>query len=139
MLRKPNFVVDADCFRLLREDVGIGRIVELSPSESSLIAPHIEHHPDTIYAACSGVNLTGQDGIFRSGEQQLAVEWVRKESKPQLDEPECNAYRYLFGLTLGGDCFGYDVTEQKSNPSTGQVADHWTTFDDAVKRHFQGE
>ncbi len=106
MRRKPNFVVDADSFRLLREDVGIGRIVELNPSDSSLIAPHIEHHPETIYAACSGVNLTGKHGVFQSGEQTLAVEWVRKESKPHPTEPECNAYRYIFGLTTNGECFG---------------------------------
>jgi len=136
LLRKPNFVVDVDSFRLLRDEVGIGRIVELSPAESSLIAPHIQGHPETIYTACSGVNLTGQHGIFQAGEQQLAIEWVRKETKPQQDEPECNTYRYLFGLTPNGECNGYDVTEQKASSTTGQVADHWIEFDEVVKRHF---
>lgn len=136
MLRKPNFTVDADSFRLLRDEVGIGKIVELSSSESSLVAPHIQGHPETIYTACSGVCLTGQQGLFQVGEQQLAVEWVRKESKPQPGEPECNSYRYLFGLTPDGKCLGYDVTRPESSPQTGQVADHWTTFDEVVKRHF---
>lgn len=133
---KPNFIADADSFRLLRDEVGVGRIVELNPSEASLIAPHIQGHPETVYAACSGVCLTGRDCLFRSGEQQLAVEWVRKESNPQSGEPECNTYRYVFGITPKGQCFGYDVTEHKSSHTTGQVADHWISFDDVVKRHF---
>ncbi len=139
MFRKPNFTADADSFRLLRDEVGIGRIVELSSSEASLVAPHIQGHPETIYTACSGVCLTGQQGCFQSGERQIAVEWVRKESKPQPKEPECNTYRYLFGLTSDGKCLGYDVTQPESSPTTGQVADHWTTFDDVVKRHFPEE
>ena len=66
----------------------------------------------------------------------MAVEWVRFETKPQATEPDINTYRYLFGLTSDGHCVGYDVTEPYSSPSTGQVADHWMTFDDVVKRHF---
>lgn len=136
MQRKPNFTVDVDSFRLLRDEVGIGRIVELSPGEASLIAPHIEGHPETIYTACSGVNLAGQYGIFQAAERQLAIEWVRQESKPKLGEPECNTYRFLFGLTSEGKCLGYDVTKPEASATTGQVADHWITFDEVVKRHF---
>lgn len=80
--------------------------------------------------------VTGQYGYFQAGERQIAVEWVRKESKPQPNEPECNTYRYLFGLTSNGKCMGYDVTQPESSPETGQVADHWITFDEVVKRHF---
>lgn len=136
MPKKPNFTVDADSFQVLRDDVGTGRIVELGPSESSLVAPHIAGHPETVYAAASGVALSEQYGVFRSGENQFAVEWIRHETRPQTKEPECNAYRYLFGLTNDGRCVGLDVTESKSSAATGQVADHWTTFDEVVKRHF---
>lgn len=136
MLRKPNFTVDADSFRLLRDEIGSGRIVELDPSESSLVAPHIAGHPETVYAAASGVALSSQYGVFRTGDTQVAVEWIRHETRPQPKEPECNTYRYLFGVTNDGRCVGVEVTEPKSSDKSGQVADHWTTFDDVVKRHF---
>jgi len=136
VLKKSNFTVDADSFRLLRDEVAVGRIVELNSSEASLVAPHISGHPETIYTACIGVCLTDQHGHFLAGERQIAVEWVRKESKLRPTEPECNSYRYLFGLTSDGKCLGYDVTQPKSSPETGQVADDWTTFDEVVKRHF---
>jgi hypothetical protein len=136
VLRKPNFTVDADSFQVLRDDIGMGRIVELGPNESSLVAPHIAGHPETIYAAASGVQLSNQYGVFRSGDTQIAVEWIRQETRPMPKEPECNAYRYLFGLTSDGKCVGVEVTEPKSSDLSGQVADHWTTFDDVVKRHF---
>ena len=136
MLRKPNFTVDADSFQLLRDEVGTGRIVELNPSESSLVAPHIAGHPETIYAAASGVALSSQYGVFRHGDTQVAIEWVRRESRPQPTEPECNTYRYLFGITSDGRCVGYEVTEPESSASSGQVADHWTNFDEVVNRHF---
>jgi hypothetical protein len=130
VLKRPNLVVDVDTFRLLQDEVGIGKIVELSSSDASLVAPHIQDHPETIYTACSGVCLTGQYGYFQAGERQIAIEWVRKESKPQPNEPECNTYRYLFGLTSNGKCMDYDVTQPESSPETGQVADHWITFDE---------
>lgn len=136
MPRKPNFIVAPESFRLLRDKVDIGKIVELGAADSSLIAPHIQGHPETIYAACSGVDLTGQYGVFQAGERQLAVEWVRQEGNLQPTELECNTYRYIFGLTPNGNCFGYDVTKPLSSPSTGQVADHWITFDEVVRRHF---
>lgn len=136
MLKNPNFIVDAESFQLLRDEVGTGKIVELSPGESSLVAPHIAGHPDTIYAAASGVDLSGQYGVFRAGDTQIAIEWVRRESRPQPEEPECNAYRYLFGLTPDGKCVGYDVTKPESSALSGQVSDHWTSLDEVVKRHF---
>lgn len=133
MNNKPNFIIDAENFQLVREEVGIGKIKELPNEDASLLAPHIDGHPDTLYVASSGVNLAGDFGVFDSGQQQVAVEWVRHETKPKSDEPECNTYRYLFGLTSDSTCIGIDVTKK---PETGQVAKHWTTFDDAVRRHF---
>lgn len=139
MLKKPNFTVDADSFRLLRDEVGMGKIVELSPSDASLVAPHIQEHPETLYTACSGVCPTEQHGMLQIGDRHLAVEWVRKESRPKANEPECNTYRYLFGLTTDGKCYGYDVTQPESSPQSGQVADHWIAFDEVVDRHFPNE
>jgi hypothetical protein len=134
--RKPNFFVDLTSFSLLKDEVGVGKIVELSKSDAGLLAPHIEGHPHTVYVAASGVSLGGQYGVFSKGEQQIAVEWVRQETRPRSCEPECNAYRYLFGLTPGGRCVGYEVTEIRASSVTGQVADHWTTIDEVVKRYF---
>lgn len=111
MIRKANFTVDLDSFHLVRGEVNTGRIIELSSSELSLIAPHIPKHSETIYAACSGVALAGQYEFFKAGETQLSIEWVRIELKPKRDEPECNTYRYLFGLTTDCICLSYDFTE----------------------------
>lgn len=136
MQKKPNFIVDSTNFTLLKDEVGIGKIVELSAQDASLLAEHIAGHPHTLYAAASGVCLAGQFGVFQTGEHQVAIEWVRQETKPQPGEPECNTYRYIFGLTTSGECLGYEVTASKASDTTGQVADHWTTFEEAVKRHF---
>ena len=78
MHKKANFTVDATNFALVKDEVGVGKIVELPAADASLLAPHIEEHPHTIYVAASGVSLGGQYGVFRIGEQQVAVEWVRK-------------------------------------------------------------
>ena len=95
---------------------------------------HIEGHPETVYVAASGVNLANEFGVLDAGQEQVAIEWVRTEPNPTLGEPECNTNRYLFGYRDGEDeCIGLDITRR---PSTGQVADHWTTFDDAYKKHF---
>ncbi len=121
------------------DGVGVGKIKELSSEEVELVAPHIKGNPGTVYSACSGVCLTGQSAYFRSGEQLVAIEWVRQESRPSLGEPECNVYRYLIGLNDSGECVGYEVTKRQSSASTGQVADHWTTFDEVTRRHFSSE
>lgn len=132
-MTRPNFYIDLESFLLVRDEIGIGSIKELPNDDASLLAKHIDGHPDTIYVATSGVNIADQYGVFDSGETQVAVEWVRHETNPQPTEPECNTYRYVFGLKSDKTCIGLDLTKR---PETGQVAQHWTTFDDAVNRHF---
>ena len=83
MTTQPNFVIDVDNFRLVREEVGMGQIKELSAADAGLVTPHIQGHPETLYVACSGVNLSGKCGVFDSNEQQVAVEWIRHETKPK--------------------------------------------------------
>jgi hypothetical protein len=73
VFRKPNFTANADSFILLCQKVDIGQILELDSSEVAQISPHLQGHPETIYIACSGVCLTGQQGCFLSGAQQIAV------------------------------------------------------------------
>ena len=136
MKRKPNLVFDLVNFEVLQEKVGVGKIVELSNEEVNLVAPHIKNHPDTVYAAASGVPPSSYDGYFSCSGELLAIEWVRYETNPQQGEPEINTYRYLLGITEEGKCYGYDVTRPYSDPDTKQVADHWTTFDEVVKKHF---
>lgn len=132
-MRQPNFIIDLESFELVRDEVGVGRIKELPTEDASLLAKHIDGHPETLYVAGSGVNLSDQYGVFNRGQNQVAIEWVRHEPNPQTTEPECNSYRYLFGVKSDGTCIGIDVTKR---PETGQVAQHWTTFDEAVNRHF---
>ncbi len=139
MPQKPSFFVDVDKFRLLQDEVGIGEIRELTSEEVSLVTTHIKGNPGTVYSACSDVCLTGHSAFLRGGQQLVAIEWVRQESRPKPGEPECNVYRYLFGLNSHGQCVGYEVTESFSDPVTGQVADHWTTFDEVTRRHFSSE
>ena len=133
--QRPNFVVDMDSFRLLRDDIGIGSIREISPADAGLLAPDLGTHHETIYIATSGVNIDAYSGWFQSGEQQLAVEWVRREGRLKANEPECNAHRYIFGITPGETCHGYAVTELSASPSTGQVGDHWIELDEVIRRY----
>jgi hypothetical protein len=134
---RPNFIADADQYLLLRDKVGVGRIVELPPTDAGRVAKHIPAHVETVYVAASGVQLGSDYGVFQRGDRVLGVEWVRTESKPVSGEPECNLYRYLFGLSLDGSaCFGYEVTRRYGNDGSGQVGDHWTDFDDVFARHF---
>lgn len=113
-----KFSVDLESFSLLQNEVGIGKIKELPLSDASILAKHINGHPETLYVACSGLNLSNRFGVFDSGSFQIAIEWVRHETKPQKGEPECNTYRYLFGLKGDQTCVGIDVTKK---PQTGQV------------------
>jgi hypothetical protein len=131
-LRRPNIVADADIFRLLCDNVDIGVIRELSPSDASLIAPHIGSNNETLFVACSGVNINSYPNTFRTGERQLAIEWVRREPNPVPGEPELNVNRFIFGLTQTGECHGYDVTEKAPGVSREQVADHWTTLNNII-------
>jgi hypothetical protein len=132
-MKKPQFKVDWESFQSIQEEVGIGQIKELPLEDASMLAKHNEPHPDTLYVASSAVNLSNQFGVFESGYNQVAIEWIRHETNPKAGEPECNTYRYLFGITSDKSCIGLDVTQK---PETGQVADHWTSFDEAVNRHF---
>lgn len=133
---KNNFTVDITSFKILTGKVELGRIVELSSSETNTLTPHIDGHPHTIYAVASGVPLTEHAGVFQSGSAQIAVEWVRHETRPGPKEPECNARRYLFGITNDNRCVGIDVTVPWASGSSGQVADHWSTLNEVVLRHF---
>ncbi len=135
---KPNITVDAVNYTLLRGAVGIGKIVELPPEDAGLLAQHIPIHPDTIYAACSGVPVREEQGLFRKGDIVVAIEWVRHETKPVPGEPECNLYRYVFVLSTDGTkCIGFEVTRRKGNDGSDQVGDHWTEFDEVFNRHFK--
>jgi len=129
------FVVDADSFQLMRDEVGVGEIKRLTESDASLLAPHLGSHQDTLFIASSGVFIPEYDCYFKSEEQQVAVEWTRFESNPRPNERECNTYRYIFGKTPEGKCRGYQVTEPTSSPSTGQVADHHMDFDPLFQRY----
>jgi hypothetical protein len=97
-----------------------------------LLAPHIEGHPDSLWVAYSGVQLAGTHGIF-DHKPQVAIEWVRHETKPQSGEPNTNVHRSIFGWTKDGRAIGLDVTHR---PSQGRVAEHWEDFDSVFKKHF---
>jgi len=136
---RPNVVADADHFRLLRDAVGIGVIHELPASVAGLVAPHIAAHCETFFIAASGVGLNRYPEVFQTGERQLAMEWVRREPCPQPEEPELNINRFLFGLTPGGNCFGYDVTEKQPGVSKEQVADHWSTLNQVLDSYISSK
>ena len=110
-------------------------IHELTPEDASLVAQHLKSQPETVYIAASGVNISNESASMNLYGRCVAIEWIREESRPKAGEPECNTYRYLFGLTANGECFGYDVTEPESSPSNQQVGDHWTTLDEICKRY----
>lgn len=138
-MNKPNFIVDPESLQLLKDEVGIGKIVELDPEDAGMVAGHIPVHPDTVYIAASGVPVGNDYGAFNHEQSLLAIEWVRQELNPKANEPECNNYRYVFGLSADNNmCIGLDVTKPESNPKTQQVGDHWCDFDGLFNRHFRG-
>jgi hypothetical protein len=140
-MKKPDYIIDPNQFKILQDSIGIGEIVELSNEEVSKLANHIPGHPETIYTACSGYCLANSSGFFDAGTEMVAIEWVRHETTPSeaSNEPEINTYRYLFGITKDGHCMGYNVTAWEAAEGTGQVADHWCEFDQVTKRHFPEE
>jgi len=135
-MKTHNFSADITSFELLRDEVGIGAIHELTPEDASLLARHIETQCETLYIACSGVNIGGGEGsLLLPDEQKVAIEWIREEGKPQPKEPETNMYRFVFGLTTDGLCYGYKEYDFQSTPDNLQVGDHWMTLDEVCKRY----
>lgn len=131
---RPNFVVKSTInLELVSSVASDAEIKELPLADASLLAPHIEGHPDSLWVAYSGVQLAGTHGIFDHNHKQVALEWVRHETNPESGEPNTNIYRYIFGWTSDGRAIGLDVTKK---PSKGQVADHWEDFDDVLTKHF---
>lgn len=135
-MTRPNFIADTLSFKLLRDEVGIGSIHELTPEDASLLAPHIESHPETLYIACSGLNIGGGEGcLLLPDEQKVAIEWVREERNPRTDEPETNMYRYVFGLTSQGHCVGYEEYDFLSTENNQQVGDHHMPLEELCNRY----
>ena len=133
-----TFPIGPEMFFLVRDNVGVGNIVELPPRDAGLLARHIPGRPDTLYVAASGYLAHATDWPFRPGEHVVAFEWVRYETRPAPGEPECNVYRFVFGPAANGT--GYcGVTAWGRTPAhqPGQVGDHWTTFDEVFDRHFE--
>ena len=135
MVRKMRFTADPESFQLLRDDVGIGKVCELSFEDASLLAPHIESHPETIFVAASGVDLADYSGTMLLPERTVAIEWIRQENNPQRTELEANMYRYLFGMISDGTCCGYEIWDRESTPQNLQVGDHWMTLDNICSRY----
>lgn len=79
---QPNIIVDQEDFKLLREKISIGTIPEVARGDASMPASELGTHHEKIFVATSGVNIADHPGWFTSGSQQLAVEWVRRESRP---------------------------------------------------------
>lgn len=128
------FLADLTSFKLVANDVGIGKIYELSSQDASLLLPHIGSHPETLYVACSGVDISGSNGTLQAGSRGIAIEWAREETKPTANEPELNIYRYLFGVTADGRCLGCQEWEFVSTSDNQQVGDHWMDLNDFCKR-----
>ena len=135
-MKTHNFTADTTSFELLRDEVGIGKVYELTSVDASLLATHIETHPETLYIACSGVDIGGDEGsLLLPDERKVAIEWIREERKPRTNELETNMYRYIFGLTSQGQCIGYEEYDFRSTASNQQVGDHWMSLDELCNRY----
>lgn len=135
---KPNFTHDATALDQVLGLTGFGKVVELKPSEASVLAPHVAKHQHTHSIAASGLPPQTFD-LFGSG-PTVGLEWVRKEANPKPGEPSLNVNRYLFGLSPDGTkCLGYEVTEKdhQPDPVPGTVFPHWPQdFEALWKLHF---
>jgi hypothetical protein len=75
----------------------------------------------------SGVTPETDIGPFGAGEPLLALEWVRHERTPMAGEPECNAYRLLFGRARDGSYRGFEVTQRRGALGRGRsLTTGWT-------------
>jgi hypothetical protein len=135
-----GYVLDPVNFRIVRDEIGIGRVVELSPLDASLLAPHIGSNYETVFISTSGCSVHEYSGVFQSSEGSVAIEWVRRETKPKSHkgkpEPEINAHRYIFGIGPDGKCHGYEVTELKPDVSKVQIGNHWMTLNQMIDKYF---
>ncbi len=135
-MKSPNFIADTVSFELLCDEVGTGSVYELTPEDASLLAPHIASHPETLFIACSGVDIGGGQGnLLLADGKAVAIEWVREERNPVSGEPETNMYRYLFGLTSEGSCVGYEEYDFHSTINNEQLGDHWMSLEELSNRY----
>lgn len=135
---KPSYRHPPTILEQALRRISYGKVIELTPAEAALLAPHIETHQHTYRVAASG--LPPQSFDLLGGSPTVAIEWIREEPNPQKNEPPLNVNRYLFGLTPdGSECVGYDVTEKigQKKPVPGTVFPHWPTdFEELWERHF---
>lgn len=134
MKKKPNLKFDSESYKVLQGKVEVGEIKLLSDEDVAEILPHIPRHLETCYVAASGVPPSESSDCLIFDQEQIAIEWVRYENKPQPNEPEINTYRFVLGIDKNGQGVGYDVTRPDSG--SGQVADHWTTVREVTSKHF---
>jgi hypothetical protein len=135
MAFKPNLQGDPENFRLLRDALDPGVIYELTTSDASLVAPFADNNPNIVHIAASGLGAGSLPDYFGPSEALFAIEVIRYEPNPRLNEPDLNNNRYIFGLDSTGRKFlGYDVTEYDPNPTNGQVVDHWSDWADVDQK-----
>ena len=117
---RPNFYITDYAYRLL---VGNGgwRINELNLTTAKLVRGHFSAN-DSFAMFTSGVFVSPNNGatpIIIAG-----IDWIRMETKPQINEPPLNIYHYIVGSK---DTNGYPVFDCGKK---GALAPHWSSLPD---------
>lgn len=129
---RGRLVVDPTDFELIRNEVGVGEIRELRSQDAGLVVPHLASHPETVYIAASGIPPRSHFHPTQLDEASIAIEWVRQETRPLLNEPELNSYRYILASKADGKVYRYE-TPNVDGGADGRVGEHWTTLDRAYR------
>jgi len=116
---QPNFYITDYSYWLL---IGKGgwRITELDLSTAQLVRGHFGAN-DSFAMFASGVFVNPNDVTPKI---IAGIDWIRMETKPQINEPPLNIYHYTVGSKEAG---GYPVFNCGKR---GALAPHWSSLPD---------
>ncbi len=140
--REKPIMVDPDNYELIKDEVKVGKITELSVDDASLVLPHLECDMDCASVMTSGIVLSSDSynyGVYGQDQKLYALEVVRIPENggfPTGSKNDSKVNRYVIGISeKDRQIKAYDVTERYSNPITDQVGNHHDTFESLFHKY----
>lgn len=116
---QPNFYI-TDCAYWLLVGKGGWHINELDLTTAKLVRGHFGIN-DSFAMFASGVFVPPNDAAPHI---IAGIDWIRMETKPQINEPPLNIYHYIVSSR---DIHGYPVFDCGEK---GALAPHWSSLPD---------